>query len=51
MQEMQVESLGQEDPLELPWWLSGKESDCQYRRHGIDPCSGKSPHASEQLSS
>ena len=21
----------------LPWWLSGKESTCQCRRHGFDP--------------
>ena len=21
----------------LPWWLSGKESSCQCRRHGFDP--------------
>ena len=21
----------------LPWWLSGKESSCQYRRHRLDP--------------
>ena len=21
----------------LAWWLRGKESTCQYRRHGIDP--------------
>ena len=21
----------------LPWWLSGKESACQCRRHGYDP--------------
>ena len=20
----------------LPWWLSGKESTCQCRRHGFD---------------
>ena len=33
-----------------PWWLSGKESTCQCRRHGFDPWSGKIPHASEQLS-
>ena len=26
---------------ELPWWLSGKESTCQYRRHGFDPWVGK----------
>ena len=27
----------------LPWWLSGKESVCQFRRHGFDPCVGKIP--------
>ena len=32
----------------LPWWLSGKESACQYRRHGFNPCSGKIPHALEK---
>ena len=36
--------------LGLPWWLSGKESTCQCRRHWFDPWSGKIPHASEQLS-
>ena len=30
-----------------PWWLSGKESACQCRRHGFDPWSGKIPHAAE----
>jgi len=34
----------------LPWWLSGKESACQCRRHQFDPWSGKIPHATEQLS-
>ena len=34
----------------LPWWLSGKESACQCRRHRFDPWSGKIPHATEQLS-
>jgi len=34
----------------LPWWLSGKESACQCRRHGFDPSSRKTPHAVEQLS-
>ena len=34
----------------LPWWLSGKESACQCRRHGFDPWSGKILHAREQLS-
>ena len=23
-------------PGGLPWWLSGKESACEYRRHGFD---------------
>ena len=23
-------------PIGLPWWLSGKESPCQHRRHGFD---------------
>ena len=31
----------------LPWWLSGKESACQCRRHGLDPQSRKTPHAAE----
>ena len=34
----------------LSWWLSGKESTCQGRRHGFDPWSGKTPHAEKQLS-
>ena len=34
----------------LPWWLSGKESACQCRRHEFDPWSGKIPHATEQIS-
>ena len=25
----------------LPWWLSGKESACQCRRHGFNPWVGK----------
>ena len=25
----------------LPWWLSGKESTCQCRRHGFNPFVGK----------
>ena len=36
--------------LGLPWWRSGLESACQCRGHGIDPWSGKIPHAAEQLS-
>ena len=34
----------------LLWWLSGKESACQYRGHEFDPWSRKVPHAAEQLS-
>ena len=33
-----------------PWWLSGKEIACQCRRLGVNPWSGKIPHAEEQLS-
>ena len=29
----------------LPWWLTGKESTYQSRRHGFDPWSRKIPHA------
>ena len=36
--------------LWLPWWLSGKESACQCRRHESDPWSRKIPHAEGQLS-
>ena len=36
--------------LGLPWWLSGKESASQCRRHGFDPWSGKIPRAAEQRS-
>jgi len=34
--------------LDLPWWLSGKESTCQCRKHRFDPWSGKIPSAKEQ---
>ena len=34
----------------LPWWLRGKESACQCRRHGFEPWSGKISHALGQLS-
>ena len=27
----------------LPWWLSGKESSCQCRRHGFNSWSEKDP--------
>ena len=32
-----------------PWWLSGKDSACQCRRHGLDHWSGRIPRALEQL--
>ena len=28
----------------LPWWLSGKESTCQFRECGFEPWSRKIPH-------
>ena len=34
----------------LPWWVSGKESSRQCRRHRFDPWSGKIPHNVEQPS-
>ena len=34
---------------ELPWWLSGKEAACQYRRHRFDPWVGKIHWRREQL--
>ena len=34
----------------LPWWLSGKESACQCRRHWFDPCSWRIPLTKKQLS-
>ena len=37
--------------LGLPWWLTGKESTCQCKRHEFYPRLGKIPHAMEQLSS
>ena len=34
----------------IPWWLRGKESTCQRRRHRFKPPSGKIPHdPAEQL--
>ena len=31
--------------LGLLWWLSGKESACQWRGYGFDPWVGKIRHA------
>ena len=36
-------------PSGLPWWLSGRESACQCKRHGFNSWSGEIPHAVEQL--
>ena len=36
--------------LGLPWWLSGKESACHFRRHWLDPWSRRIPRAVEQIS-
>ena len=33
----------------LSRWLSGKESTCQCRRHGLHPWSRKNPHAPGQV--
>ena len=33
------------DEIGLPWWLSDKESACQCRTLGLNPWSGKIPHA------
>ena len=34
---------------EFSWWLSGKVSPYQCKRHGLDAWSWKIPHAVEQL--
>ena len=34
-------SFVQKNPVGLPWWLSGYEPTCQWRRYGFDPWSGK----------
>ena len=36
--------------IELPWWLSIKESTCQCERHRFNPWSRKILHAAEQQS-
>ena len=35
--------------FQLPWWFSSKESACQCRRLGFDPCVGKIPWRREWL--
>ena len=41
--ESQTRLEGWGDKTEIPWWLSGKESACQCRRHRFDPWVGKIP--------
>ena len=38
-----VIDLGLKLWLGCPWWLSGKESTCQCRRHRFNPCSLEDP--------
>ena len=45
-----IEQNPRKKVLGLPWWLSGKESTCQCRRHRFDPWFGKIPHAGKWLS-
>ena len=37
------------EDVELPWWLSGKESTCLLRVHVFNSLSRKIPTAEEQL--
>ena len=41
--ESQARLEGWGEKTEIPWWLNGKESACQCRRHKFDPWSGKIP--------
>ena len=42
-----IEERGLQNTVQgLSWWLSGKESACQCRRHGFDPWSRRIPHCS-----
>ena len=43
-----IQELRENEGLLL--WLSGRESACQCRRDGFNPWSGKTPHATGQLS-
>ena len=42
--------LLQDNWVGLPWWLGGKESTCQSRRHRFNSWSRQIPHAAQQLS-
>ena len=39
-----------ENDVGCPWWSRGYESAWQGRERGVDPWSGRIPHAAEQLS-
>ena len=49
IREMQIKTAMRASCIVAQWWLSGKGSHCQRRRHGFDPWFGKIPHAVEQL--
>ena len=44
------DSLRKQNEVTKAWWLSGKESACQWGRHEFDPWSRRIPQAMEQLS-
>ena len=46
----QTYTVGNIINLELPWWLNGKESVCQCRRHAFNPLSRKIPYTVTQRS-
>ena len=41
--ELNLQYLQDVTALGLPWWLSSKESTCEYRRLGFDPWVGEIP--------
>ena len=41
--ELNLQYLQDVTALGLPWWLSSKESTCEYRRLGFDPWIRKDP--------
>ena len=45
-----LESILNNVQIGLPWWISGKETAYQCRRHGFDPWFKKILHAMRQLS-
>ena len=46
---LEVQWLGLQ-ASQIPQWCSGKESDCQCKRHRFNPWSRKITYATEQLS-